>query len=327
VGGGKKRAPGLLKLEPPIGQFFTLIKPMEPQARREPFDSPGHFFQLKWDGVRILAFKDGSSIMLQNRKGRPRTEQYPELQRLAALVRAEDALLDGEVVVMEHGRPSFARVIQRDFCRREGAIKALARVSSVTYCLFDLLYLAGEDLTRRPLEERLRLLGEAVEAAPPVYLNENFYDGVALYRRLEELGLEGIVAKEKSSPYLIGQKSAYWQKIKPRRRQLCVAGGLTVKGGAVGALLLGAYRDGDLLYIGRAGSGLSRRDLLLLQKLAAAHRVQEPPFLNPPRGAEYVWLEPRLTVLIEYAEWTGDLRLRAPVVAGFSDRPPEEARL
>lgn len=327
MGEGRKRAPARLELKPPIGRLFTLLRPMEPRRRREPFDSPDHLFQIKWDGVRALAFLENGRIRLQNRSGAPRTAQYPELQQLAGLVKAGEAVLDGEIVVLENGRPSFPRVIQRDFCRAVRSIKALARTLRCTYCLFDILYLDGEDLTGRPLQERLEILASIARSEPPLYLNESFAGGLSLYHRVEELELEGIVAKEKRSPYLAGRKSDYWLKIKPRRRQLCVAGGLALKRGAAGSLLLGGYRDGELLYIGRAGSGLSRRDLLLLSDYAAAHRREAPPFSNPPRGAEYLWLEPRLTVVVEFAEWTGGLRLRAPVVAGFSERPPEEARL
>ena len=300
---------------------------MEPVSRKEPPGSAAYIYQIKWDGVRILALVEQHRVFLKNRKGNPRTEQYPELQELAGLVRARSAILDGEVVALAEGKPSFARVIQRDFCRREQAIRALRRRIPCTYCLFDLLYLDGEDLTGKPLEERQRLLAEVVAAAPPVYLNENFPDGEILYREIVKAELEGMVAKKKGSPYRCGQKSPDWLKIKPRRRQLCVVGGLTISGGAVGALLLGAYRDGELLYIGRAGSGLKREELLLLRDYARQAEAAQPYFSNPPRGRDLLWLEPRLTVQVEFAEWTADLRLRAPVVIGFTGRPPAEARL
>lgn len=312
---------------PPASDFFTALQAMEPVSKKEPFDSPFYTFQIKWDGVRILALVEQGRVILKNRKGRPRTEQYPELQKLAALVGVKSAVLDGEVIAMAGGKPSFARIIRRDFCRREEAVRALQRQIPCTYCLFDLLYLDGADLTGKPLEERLRLLAETVEAKPPLYLNENFEEGEALYREVEQAGLEGIVAKKKGSPYRSGKKSGDWLKIKPRRRQLCVVGGLTMPGGSVGALLLGAYREGELLYIGKAGSGLTESDLLLLRDYALKSAVAGPSFSNPPRERDSLWLEPRLTTLIEFAEWTGDLRLRAPVVLGFTNRSPAEALL
>lgn len=298
---------------------------MEPSSGKEPFDSPEHLFQIKWDGVRILSLVDGGRVTLKNRRGRPRTEQYPELQGLAELVGADSAVLDGEMIALARGKPSFPRVIRRDLCVRESAIRGLQHQIPCTYCLFDLLYLDGADLTGSPIEERQRLLEGIVKEVPPVHVSENFQEGRALYREVEAAGLEGIVAKRRGSPYRGGGKSADWVKLKPRRRQLCVVGGLTMPGGSVGALLLGAYREEELLYVGKAGAGLKGEELLLLRDHARQGSVAAPYFRNPPRGRDLLWLEPRLTVEIEFAEWTGDLRLRAPVVAGFSQRPPGEA--
>lgn len=316
-----------LELVPPLGRYFTFLKPMEPRSAEKPFDSPEHLFQVKWDGVRILAFIEEGRVRLQNRKGGCRTKQYPELQVLPQLVRGRELLLDGEVVVMEEGRPSFPRVIQRDFCRRESTIRALVRHRPCTYCVFDLLYLDGKDLTGRPFLERQQILQEILLSQAPVYLNDNFSGGVQLYREVERRGLEGIVAKEKESPYRFGEKGRSWLKIKPRRRLLCVVGGLAWREGTVRALLLGGYREEELLYIGRAGSGLSHRHRLMLGEFARRHRREKPPFVNPPRERDCLWLEPTLTVWISFFEWTAGLSLRAPVVEGFSDRRPAEAKL
>ena len=303
------------------------VQPMQPLSSKAPPARSDYFYQIKWDGVRILALIEEGRVILKNRKGRMRTEQYPELQEAAALIRAKNAVLDGEVIALAGGKPSFARVLRRELCRRAEAIRALQRQIPCTYCLFDLLYLEGSDLAGRPIEERQRLLEEVVEAVPPLYLNENFQDGEVLYREVEEAGLEGIVAKKRGSPYRSGRKTGDWLKIKPRQRQLCVVGGLTLPHGSVGALLLGAYRDGELLYIGKAGSGLKGRELLLLRDQARRDRAGEPSFSNPPRERELLWLEPRLTVQVEFAEWTAGLRLRSPVVIGFTGRPPCEALL
>ncbi len=303
------------------------IQPMEPLSSKVPPGGSAYIYQIKWDGVRILALVEDRRVILKNRRGKARTEQYPELQRTAELVKAGNAVLDGEVIALAGGKPSFARVVRRDFCRREGTIRALQRQIPCTYCLFDLLYLEGADLTGLPIEERQRLLHGVVETALPLYLNKNFQDGDALYKEVEEAGLEGIVAKKKGSPYRGGWKSVEWLKIKPRQRLLCVIGGLTMPRGSVGALLLGAYRDAELLYIGKAGSGLKGEELLLLREYAWQDQAPEPSFSNPPRERDLLWLKPRLTVQVEFAEWTADLRLRAPVVIGFSDRPPSEALL
>ena len=314
------------KLTSPLSRFFGTVKPMEPQSRNEPFDDPDYYYQVKWDGVRILAFIENGRVRLQNRKGHCRSAQYPELQRLSEICKP-DALLDGEVVVMESGRPNFARVIQRDLSRKKQAISALMKKAPCTYCVFDLLYLDGTDLTGLPLAERLQILSDLIKVSPPVYLNDNFTSGISLYSLVKEQQLEGIVAKKKNSPYELGEKSKYWLKIKPRRRLLAVIGGVVLKEGFVRSLLLGAYQDGRLLYIGRAGSGLNNQDARLLSDYAAHYVSSRPYFVNPPRTGGYTWLVPRLTVLVEYAEWTAGLSLRAPTIIGFSSRPPEEAEL
>ncbi len=317
----------LHKLLPPIGSYFSQIKPMEPRAAEAPFDSPNHYFQIKWDGVRMVVFLANGRVDLQNRKGHRRTEQYPELQALSELVRAKEAILDGEVVVMEKGKPSFPKVLQRDFLSKVQSIKTGAQSMPCTYCVFDILYLNETDLLSRPLIERLDILSDITQTEGPLYLNENFDSGTGLYTQVDKLELEGIVAKEKDSPYVLGQKSSYWLKIKPRRKLLCVVGGVYMKGGSVGALLLGAWQGKKLLYIGRAGSGLAQRDLITLRDYAIHHAAAAPCFVNPPKGKGNVWLDAQLTVEIEYAEWTSDLRLRAPVVIGFSNRFGEEAIL
>lgn len=315
------------KIEPPLKKHFSLIKPMEPVSAKEPFSSPGFTFQIKWDGVRLLAFVASGEVRLQNRKGRERTVQYPELQSLKYHLKASEALLDGEAVVLKEGRPSFARVIERDFSSRQARIAHLSRSSPCTYCIFDILYLDGEDLTGLPLVRREEILKLVLSGTEAIYINENFPDGRLLYRRVTEEGMEGIVAKDMNSPYLPGRKSPYWRKIKPRRRMLTVIGGVGFSKGYFSSLLLGAYRDGKLIYLGRAGSGLSSSDCHYLKELVERYRVSKPCFINPPRMKEVCWVEPRITVMVEFMEWTEGLMMRAPVIIGFSSSHPHEAAI
>ncbi|HHX87916.1 MAG TPA: DNA ligase [Firmicutes bacterium] len=317
-----------LNLTAPVSRWFGKLKPMEPRSRREPFDSPRYYFQIKWDGVRMLVFAENGELRLQNRRGFDRTFQYPEFQELKELLAGREAILDGEVIALEGGKPSFPRVMQRDLCSREQRLKYLRKVYPCTFCAFDLLYLAGEDLTSRPYSYRQEQLTDLFTGAGSIYINENFDSGLNLYSQVVKRQWEGVVAKEKDSRYVWGpQKSGYWLKIKFRRQQLCLVGGISFSGNAPSALLLGAYRDRDLTYIGKAGSGLSRQDLIELNRLAARHTQAQPCFINPPREKGLVWLKPVLTVLVEYAEWTGNLQLRAPVIKGFTSCPPGEARL
>ncbi len=302
----------------------SLIKPMEPRSYPRPFASKNHRFQIKWDGVRMMAFVGQGGTRLQNRKLRDRSRQYPEILRLPALLHCRQAVLDGEMVVLHRGKPSFPRIMERDLATRDTAIARLARVLPATYAVFDLLMLDGNDLTGCPWWERQARLREVLEPGPEVHLTENFEDGPALFQAVTALGLEGIVGKELDSPYLPGRKSRHWLKIKSRRCLLCVVGGYTRSGERVGALLVGAFRERELYYLGRVGSGLSERDLLALGEFFEGITTSTPPFVNPPHLAKgtFRWVEPRLTVMVEFQEWTEDMKLRAPVVAGFSREPP-----
>ncbi len=317
----------MLKLSLPLQNLFGKIKPMEPvKAEKPPFTNPEYTFQIKWDGVRIIAFITSEGVRLQNRRGRERTLQYPEFGIVKEVSGMEEAIIDGEAVVLEKGRPSFSRIIERDFSVREDRIKRLSQNYPCTFCVFDILFLKGEDLTQLPLHQRQDILQEVLKGDNEgIYLNNNFSDGNLLYRQVCEKELEGIVAKDKNSSYLIGRKSSYWLKIKPRRKILAVVGGITFKNGGVSALLMGAYHDNQFFYIGRAGSGLSFADGRNLKEAAGSLSTPKPFFVNPPGLKDVCWFKPALTAQIEFMEWTQEMSMRAPVIKGFSSSPPEEA--
>lgn len=316
----------------PPDPFSAPIPPMEPVAAPAVPAAGQWAFQLKWDGVRMIAFCRNGRVRLQNRRLRDRTAAYPELaEALAEAVRG-DAILDGEVVVLAADRPSFPRVMEREGAGGAAAA-ALARSLPATFVAFDLLYAGGSSLTDRPFWARQELLARQVRPGRRVLVAANHADGAALFQAAAERGWEGVVAKAPASPYLPGQRSRYWLKVKVRRRADCVVGGYTVAGNRLGALLVGLYagwgQERGLIYVGRVGSGLTealrRRLMEALPELAAA----QPPFRNPPRhrGWDCRWVEPLLTVTVAFAEWTEDLKLRAPSLVGWSRVPPEECRL
>jgi len=301
---------------------------MEPASYPEPFDSSRYYFQVKWDGVRMLAFVLSGEIKLQNRKGNDKTRQYPELQHLKNVFARSEAVLDGEVVAIRDGKPSFPAVMERDTSQNEYRINKLSRHCPVTYCIFDILFLDGEEITSLAFQKRYQVLQQVFSRiSAPLYLNENFSRGVALFHRIEERSWEGIVAKEKDSPYVTGGKSPYWLKIKPVRILTAIAGGITLKQGRINAILLGVYKGKGLLYIGKVGSGLSQRHMAQLREQLEFLRQEEPAFINPPRLKEVVWMAPRLTMEVKFAEWTEDLMLRSPVFNKFSSTNPSEAGL
>lgn len=306
----------------------STIVPMEPRPVAEPFDDPSFIYQVKWDGVRMLAFVGPHGVRLQNRRLRDRTQHYPELAALGRLCRGP-AILDGEVIVLHGGKPSFPRVLRRDLARPDQAARLMHRLP-ITYMVFDLLLAGDADLSRQPLGFRQETLRAWLRPADGIELVEDFSAGRSLFAAVKEQGLEGIVAKRLASPYVEGKKTSYWLKIKYRRRIHCAVGGCTYKEGHFSALLLGLFHpDGGFVYVGRAGSGLTGEQVRQLDRYFRANATADAPFASPPRlyGVEVVWSRPELVCVVEYQEWTEEFGLRAPVVVGFSDRPATECVL
>jgi len=300
------------------------VRPMEPLSRKEPFDSERHVFEVKWDGVRIIAFCAGGRLRLQNRRLHDRTVQYPEVAELLKLLGPREAVLDGEVIAMRGGKPSFFAVMERDVCKTEQRVERMKRVLPVSYMVFDVLYCDGTGLEPEPLETRKARLSELIGGGgDTVNLVESYpCHGKALYGATRDQGLEGIVAKEAGSPYLQGQKSALWQKIKHRKKQLCAVCGFVPGAGGTVSILAGAIRDGNMIYVGSVSTGLKSRDVDVLVPALLSMRVPGPPFPNPPDARGAVYTKPTLTFLADMAEWTEDLKMRSPVFAGFTGDTP-----
>lgn len=305
---------------------------MEPLSYPHIFDSQEHFFQVKWDGVRIIAWVEGKQLWLQNRKGHSRTEQYPELQALPARLGGTEAILDGEVVVLgPNGLPSFPKVLERDLSSRYRVRDEVATWWPATYIIFDILSWKGKPLTSEPLESRQELLHEALrdESSDHITIIENFTNGPGLFAAVREHQLEGVVAKKKSSPYLPGKKTSHWLKIKNRRQQLCLTVGYLTRNQSLSSLILAAYRGEKLLYLGRAGTGLTEKQRQELGELLPHLQTTTPPWARPPRfpGLENHWIDPPLVVLIEFLEWTSDLKLRSPVIIDFPAQDPSQCQI
>lgn len=293
-------------------------EPMDPILREDVFDSPDYLYQLKWDGVRMLALLEEGKVELINKKLSLRTQQYPELQALPSCLKASSAVLDGEVVVLKDGKPDFAKVIARDRCSKASSIAHYQKNCPVHYMVFDLLFLNGQDLRQLSTQKRLEHLDEIFVNQHLAALVESFDQGVALYHAVDKMGLEGIVAKRRDSPYLPGKHHQAWFKIKCRRSQECLIGGYTLRGKLINALLLGVYREGSLYYAGRAGTGINSSQQELLSRELPKLRRSTSPFADYIRGREDLYfVEPFLGVKVEFMEWTENLHLRHPVIQGF----------
>lgn len=290
----------------------------------------GWLHEVKWDGMRILADVHEGRLVLTSRNGNDVTASFPELAGLAGAY--DDMLLDGEVVALDAGRPSFAALAERMHVQDRRKAERLATTRPVTFMVFDLLRLFGQDLTSQPLSARRELL-ERLDLdgrhwqVPPVYA-----DGSELYRATLEQGLEGVVSKRASSPYLPGRRSAEWLKLPHRTTVSAVVGGWrpekTNDAGRLGAVLLGLPTAEGWRYAGRMGSGIAGAAQRQLMELLAPLRVPESPFCDPvpaidARGA--VWVRPEVVVEARVLEMTRDGRLRQPAYLGVrTDLSPED---
>jgi bifunctional non-homologous end joining protein LigD len=313
-----------------------VMTPMLAEAGHEPFDDPGWWFEPKLDGIRTLAYVSTEGTRLISRTGKDQTERYPELANLARFVNALQAVIDGEIVAADQkGRPSFGLLQQRMNLSGEREIERARRKIPVTLFAFDILWLDDRNLTEEPLEERRRFLEDVLTETGPMHLSVIADQaGRAFFDQAKSLGLEGIVAKRKGTPYLPGRRSKDWRKIKAVNRQDCVILGWTPGTGSrtttFGALLVGAYLDGELVWIGQVGTGYSDGLLTdLLKRLADLERPTPPiadPELRAVKGAR--WVEPELVCDVEYLEITHTRKLRAPSFKGLRpDKSPADCLL
>jgi bifunctional non-homologous end joining protein LigD len=264
-------------------------------------------YEVKWDGYRVLARVEDGRTTLRSRTGRDATLEFPELQ-----LDLPDALVDGEVVVLVDGRPSFSALQMRS--------------AAATFLPFDLLLVGDRSLLELPWEDRRALLRELCPDAPLA-----FDDGPALLETTRAQGLEGVVAKRRDSKYFPGRRTESWIKTKHVRRQSAVVVGWQRgeggRAGSLGSLLLAAPGPEGLGYVGKVGTGFNHATLAMLQERLAPLARTTPPVVDPPRQAAE-WVEPVLVVEVEFTDWTPDGRLRHPSYKGLRDdvRPEEVVR-
>lgn len=279
-------------------------------------------YEVKWDGVRVLADTTRGSLRLLSRNGRDVTVAYPELASLEAV---QGAVLDGEVVALVDGVPSFAALAERMHVRDATRARALAKRVPVGYVVFDVLQLYGVDLVNLPFTERRSTL-ERLDLPAPSQLSPVYDDAGDLVQVTREHGLEGVVAKRRSSTYQVGRRSRDWVKMAHRTTRTALVGGWRPEStgtGRLGALLLGAPdADGTLRYLCRAGSGLTGPLGKDVTRLLAPLARETSPFAGPlpavdARGAR--WTEPTLRVEVAYLTRMPTGRLRQPVLRGVRD--------
>ena len=285
------------------------VQPMLATLVAEPFDKPGWTYEEKYDGDRILAYKEGTRVTLLSRNGKDRNERFPHVVAAIAKLRPATLLLDGEMVVFDSHRISRFQLLQQG----EG---------KPVYAVFDCLYCDGRDLRKEPLTARRAVLEPVLNKDKSLLLGHRLAkNGIEAFRQAKRKGYEGLVAKKLSSRY-VEARSPEWLKVKVHREDEFVIAGFTPPGGSrkyFGALLLGAYEKGKLRFVGKVGTGFDQKRLAALYKTFQPLARKASALSDPPREKGVTWLEPKLVAQISYQELTADKKLRQPVFLGLRD--------
>lgn len=310
------------------------IAPMKSKLLESPSATGDWIYELKFDGIRALALKQGAKVKLISRNENDLTKKFDEVAGAVAALPCAECVIDGEVVALdEEGRSSFQLLQAREMEGRE---------SPLYYYVFDLLQLAGKDLTALPLTIRKETLRQLCGAAgdPIRYSGELGDDAGALLDEVRRRGLEGIIGKRANSVYEPGRRSGAWIKLKCVQEQEFVIGGYTPPAGSrkhFGALLVGYYEKKKLFFAGKVGTGFDEKLLATLHRKLQGEARKDCPFVDLPskQGGQWVqaitpaimrkihWVNPVFVCQVKFAEWTRDGKLRAPVFLGLrEDKSP-----
>src|SRR5712692_4407690 len=303
---------GQLQIE--LDSFPDELRPMQAASAEAPFSSSDYLFEVKWDGLRCMVFRDHEGhVRLQDRGLNDLTADLPEVIAAAARIPL-GSVVDGELVATDNdGRPDYPRLRRRLI---GGA--AMRDEIPTAYLAFDALYLEGKPLLRQPVIRRRARLSKAVEAGGHIFVPAHIdEDGVELFEACLERGLEGVVAKHKQSPYVPGQRSPFWLKVKAVKSDDFVVIGWTGER-PFDALVVGYHEDGRLLPCGTVGGGYDEAAMEAIRDSLVALETQDSPLDPPPIMTRPVhWVRPELVVSIRYSEWSPDGTLRFPIFNGL----------
>ncbi len=320
-----------LRTEGTAAKMPAGINPMKAVTGGRPFSSDDFVFEIKFDGIRAVTFLEADgSFSIRSRNRQELAPRFPELAGIGSNFLAEEAIVDGEIVALDGRGVSRFQLLQgRINLAGEQAVKRAAGENPAYYYIFDLMHLNGRDLTGLPLERRKELLARILIPSRRVRLTEWIEGlGEAFFNAARESGLEGVMAKSRFSPYL-EKRTRNWIKLKTIHQQEFVIGGFTEPRGqrsGFGALLLGYYRNGDLVFAGHVGTGFSGQVLDELYRRMEQLKQKQSPFKPAPRtNTPARWIKPELVAEIRFAEWTREGSLRQPVYLGLrTDLDPRE---
>lgn len=317
-----------------VERLPPIVRPMLAVPGRLPSDERGWSLELKWDGIRGIAYIGDGALLIRSRNDIDITSTYPEVQPLADELGDVPAILDGELVALDaRGRPSFGRLQQR--MKQTAPSGGLLSSFPVVYAIFDLLALDGRATVDLPYERRRELL-EALVPDGPSWRVSPVLEGKAtdVLVATAQQGLEGVVAKRHGSPYRPGVRSPDWRKVKNGRTQEVVIGGWKPGRGSrertVGSLLLGIPDPEGLRYVGKVGTGFTHAMLDEMLAMLTRRERSTTPFIGVTREEAIAarWCEPELVGEVSYTDWTPELRLRQPSWRGLRpDKSPDEVRV
>lgn len=291
------------------------IKPMLIKDMKEPFNSPDYIYELKLDGIRCIAYLNESATELRNKRNDILLPRYPELSDIHVFAKGK-CILDGELVILKNGVPDFFEVQRRSLMSDKFKIELAARQHPACYVAFDILYLNNKELTDLPLLRRKEILEEIINEDAKLAISRYIVEhGMELFNLAKRQNLEGVVAKLKDSKYYFDKRTKDWIKFKYLADRDFVICGYIIKEKGITSLIIGQYRDTELLYKGHVTFGVR-------SNFASEYNVKKidsSPFrLTPSGNEEAIWLEPKLVCVVQYMPNEKGM-LRQPVLKGIRD--------
>jgi len=314
------------------------VEPMKARLVEEPPSHGDWLYELKFDGIRAIAIKDGKKVSLISRNGNKLDKRFPEIFEAVADLTANECVIDGEVVALDEQSRSSFQLLQ--------ALEMEGRKAPLRFYVFDLLQLNGKSLLELPIEQRKQVLAKVCEnvSDPIRYSGEISGDVKTLRAEVKRRGLEGLIGKQRGSKYEPGRRTGSWIKLKSLNEQEFVIGGYTPPAGSrkhFGAILVGYYESAKLKFAGKVGSGFTEKLLSMLHKKFRDEERDDCPFVDLPHKTtgqwsqnitpsmmnKMHWVNPKFVAQIKFAEWTRDGKLRQPVFLGLrEDKKPGDVK-